>query len=176
MHYEENVDFKENQSIPTIHTQEIMNRSSNSKICRICLNESNTLEDPLLSPCKCSGSLKFVHFKCLQIWIQSRLHLDKNNGIVSIEWTGLSCELCKTSFPLSFQQDNTHFDLLELSDHNKNKFENFIVLESYSKHFKTNGIHYIDFTERTAITIVKLFIIIMYLFKLNMILGQIRTV
>lgn len=32
--------------------------------CRICLEESNNL----ISPCKCRGSSKYVHFECLEHW------------------------------------------------------------------------------------------------------------
>lgn len=123
-------------------------------MCRICLSESNDFENPLFSPCLCSGSLKFIHFKCLQTWVQSRLHLDRKNGIISIEWTAFTCELCKGNLPLSFKHDNLDYDLLELREQNKENFKNFIVLKSYSKHFKISGIHYIDFTERNSISLV----------------------
>lgn len=35
-------------------------------ICRICL-EGENLEKVLISPCKCSGSMKYVHEECLKI-------------------------------------------------------------------------------------------------------------
>ena len=39
--------------------------------CRICLSEGFlTSENPLLTPCKCDGSMKYVHKNCLQIWRQ----------------------------------------------------------------------------------------------------------
>jgi hypothetical protein len=154
LHYEENMNFNENKSGFFMASEETINWSSNSRICRICLGESNDNENPLASPCQCSGSMKFVHFKCLQTWVQSRLHLDRKNGIVSIEWNGLSCELCKSNLPLSFKHNNLYYDLLQLKEQNKENFEDFIVLESYSKHFLRSGIHYIDFTERSSLSIV----------------------
>ena len=37
--------------------------------CRICLNEGLlTCENPLISPCRCDGSMKYIHAKCLEIW------------------------------------------------------------------------------------------------------------
>lgn len=161
LHYDENLLMnREEKPVIFMASEEnvpsfaVMNRTSNSKICRICLSESNDRENPLMSPCLCSGSLKFVHFKCLQTWVQSRLHLDRKNGIVSIEWEGLACELCKGSLPLSFKHENSHYDLLQLREQNKENFENYVVLESYSKHFVRSGIHYIDFTQRSSIAIV----------------------
>lgn len=54
--------------------------------CRIC-RESQSVERPLKSPCKCSGSVRFVHEDCLRVWLQT---------------TGQSrCELCGT--PYRFQ-------------------------------------------------------------------------
>ena len=35
--------------------------------CRICLEEENDL-DSLISPCRCSGTSKYVHKTCLQRW------------------------------------------------------------------------------------------------------------
>ncbi|CCC10464.1 hypothetical protein SMACR_08017 [Sordaria macrospora] len=51
--------------------------------CRICRGEA-TPDDPLYHPCKCSGSIKWVHQECLMQWLAQtqRKH----------------CELCKTPF------------------------------------------------------------------------------
>ena len=51
--------------------------------CRICRGEG-TLDEPLFYPCKCSGSIKYVHQECLMEWLS---HTQKKH-----------CELCKTSF------------------------------------------------------------------------------
>lgn len=37
--------------------------------CRICLSRANSVEDPLISPCKCTGSIGYVHMKCLSSWL-----------------------------------------------------------------------------------------------------------
>ncbi|KAL5357181.1 hypothetical protein BJX96DRAFT_144022 [Aspergillus floccosus] len=51
--------------------------------CRICRGEG-TPEEQLFYPCKCSGSIKFVHQACLVEWLS---HSQKKH-----------CELCKTPF------------------------------------------------------------------------------
>ncbi|KAK3903192.1 hypothetical protein C8A05DRAFT_14833 [Staphylotrichum tortipilum] len=51
--------------------------------CRICRGESDPNE-PLFYPCKCSGSIKYVHQDCLMEWLS---HSQKKH-----------CELCKTPF------------------------------------------------------------------------------
>ncbi|KAK2762599.1 hypothetical protein FQN54_000772 [Arachnomyces sp. PD_36] len=51
--------------------------------CRICRAEGSE-DEPLFYPCKCSGSIKFVHQPCLMEWLS---HSQKKY-----------CELCKTPF------------------------------------------------------------------------------
>lgn len=51
--------------------------------CRICRGEA-TEKEPLFYPCKCSGSIKYVHQNCLMDWLS---HSQKKH-----------CELCKTPF------------------------------------------------------------------------------
>lgn len=59
--------------------------NSNGDICRICHCEADA-ENPLLSPCYCSGSLKYVHQSCLRQWLAAS--------------DTRSCELCKFNFIL----------------------------------------------------------------------------
>ncbi|KAI1002811.1 hypothetical protein K3495_g5391 [Podosphaera aphanis] len=51
--------------------------------CRICRGEGDPSES-LFHPCKCSGSIKYVHQDCLMEWLS---HSQKKH-----------CELCKTAF------------------------------------------------------------------------------
>lgn len=44
-------------------------------LCRICLQEFQTSSNPLVSPCRCSGSQQFLHVDCLQEWVHSRLEI-----------------------------------------------------------------------------------------------------
>jgi E3 ubiquitin-protein ligase MARCH6 len=58
-------------------------RADDADTCRICRGEG-TAAEPLFYPCKCSGSIKYVHQECLMEWLS---HTQKKH-----------CELCKTSF------------------------------------------------------------------------------
>jgi hypothetical protein len=44
--------------------------SQTAPMCRICHCEE-TSEEFLITPCYCSGTLKFVHQSCLQQWLKS---------------------------------------------------------------------------------------------------------
>lgn len=42
----------------------ISEESNKDIVCRICLSEDqNDPEDPLISPCQCSGTMKYIHLK-----------------------------------------------------------------------------------------------------------------
>ncbi|XP_069955048.1 E3 ubiquitin-protein ligase MARCHF8 isoform X3 [Cherax quadricarinatus] len=89
------------EPLPPVHTQELydvslvpappMERCASSAstfsfsqdICRICHCEGDQ-ESPLIAPCYCSGSLRYVHQSCLQQWIKSS--------------DTRCCELCKFNF------------------------------------------------------------------------------
>jgi len=45
--------------------------SSSSPVCRICIQGHVEPGNPLISPCRCSGSIGFVHRKCLRVEIES---------------------------------------------------------------------------------------------------------
>jgi E3 ubiquitin-protein ligase DOA10 len=44
------------------------NKEGDANICRICLSENWTKENPLISPCNCNGTMKYIHLKCLSEW------------------------------------------------------------------------------------------------------------
>ncbi|XP_063520325.1 E3 ubiquitin-protein ligase MARCHF1 isoform X1 [Pongo pygmaeus] len=57
--------------------------SDNLEVCRICHCEGDE-ESPLITPCRCTGTLRFVHQSCLHQWIKSS--------------DTRCCELCKYDF------------------------------------------------------------------------------
>ncbi|XP_042557319.1 E3 ubiquitin-protein ligase MARCHF1 isoform X1 [Dipodomys spectabilis] len=57
--------------------------ADNLKVCRICHCEGDE-ESPLITPCRCTGTLRFVHQSCLHQWIKSS--------------DTRCCELCKYDF------------------------------------------------------------------------------
>ena len=71
--------------------------------CRICLSEYPEPGNPFFSPCNCAGTMKYVHVKCLNKWLKSKLHVKTTGHATSIYWKNLECELCKKQFPSSVQ-------------------------------------------------------------------------
>ena len=61
--------------------------------CRICFGE----EPELLAPCKCSGSVKYVHESCARTWILTS----------SSDVARAACELCKEPYRLQIDWGRT---------------------------------------------------------------------
>lgn len=59
--------------------------------CRICF-DNNTTENPFITPCRCAGSVKFVHEECLKTWILSQ----------ETDLSTSECEVCKVKYKMKF--------------------------------------------------------------------------
>ena len=68
--------------------------------CRICRGES-TVDNPLLHPCMCRGSIKYLHEPCLLEWISAR-HIDINKPGASVE-----CDICHYPFHFKIAYDDS---------------------------------------------------------------------
>ncbi|XP_041829627.1 E3 ubiquitin-protein ligase MARCHF7-like [Melanotaenia boesemani] len=62
--------------------------------CRYCHCSETSPDNPLLSPCKCSGSMQFVHFDCLKQWLRVKIQ----SG--SFLHNAQTCEVCKSNLLL----------------------------------------------------------------------------
>ena len=126
-----------------------------TKICRICyLDEFDKENNPLIKPCKCSGSMKYIHYECLIHWIKTRILLDRStyysNELLSVyQLQNLECELCKSKFPDYLRHKNEIFNLINL----EKKFDEEIILnkkgEKISRKRKDNKDNYIIFDSIT---------------------------
>lgn len=67
--------------------------------CRICLMDDNTNDNPLISPCTCIGSVRFVHLLCLRQWHKSKMNIKTFNVLVVHSFKMFECEICKTPIP-----------------------------------------------------------------------------
>ena len=97
-------------------------------ICRICYMEEETGENPFIHPCTCTGSMKFIHLKCLKKWISNKscVKIDTTDNCIVYIIKPVECELCKTKFPDMIRHDGKLYHLLDFSQ----EFENYLTLES----------------------------------------------
>ena len=76
---------------------------SSSISCRICLSDTFENDNPMIHPCKCSGTMKHVHMKCLQYWLNGKIQIKKhNNNCTTYSWKNFQCELCKNELECNF--------------------------------------------------------------------------
>ena len=56
--------------------------------CRICYGENSNDENPLICPCICKGSMKYIHYECLKNWLNSKIEeemsMDSNDKDVDV--------------------------------------------------------------------------------------------
>lgn len=116
-----------------------------SMLCRICLLEGSTDDDPMIKPCQCKGSIEHVHLGCLRHWIRGRLNLsDTPEG--SYFYRPLPCELCKTAYPAYVNMGTERTPLVEVPK----TTPPFIVLENMmrdSQQHTSRGLHVISLAE-----------------------------
>ena len=112
-------------------------------VCRICLGDTQSEGNPLISPCKCAGTMKFIHIDCLQEWLKSRLNCRESGAAVSYFWQTLDCELCKQDFPTTIQINSETRDLVAVHK----PHSAFIVLEDMRRENSSRGLHVVSMSE-----------------------------
>jgi hypothetical protein len=78
------------------------------------MGESNSQENPLISPCKCTGTMMYIHLTCLQEWLKSKLTIKQQGNTVSYTWKNFECELCKEKLPSSIRMQGVRRELVEV--------------------------------------------------------------
>lgn len=90
--------------------------------CYICYEEGHQ-GDPLINPCQCAGSVKYVHLNCLQRWIQP-----EGSSAVNTH-----CPVCKVRYP-----EKTQAMMVRPPA---------ILLESWSNHRALKLRHWVSFAQ-----------------------------
>ncbi|EGR32703.1 hypothetical protein IMG5_073530 [Ichthyophthirius multifiliis] len=88
--------------------------------CRVCLGDTDEPDNPFITPCKCDGSVRLIHIKCLQQWLKRRLHPKCTSYSVSFVQKQFECELCKNPFPIELQKPPIPYITLEILSKDKN--------------------------------------------------------
>jgi len=91
--------------------------------CRVCLNYNNSSKNPLISACSCKGSLKFIHFNCLQKWLLEKVEITEDALVFIYIWKEFRCEICKEKIILNHLVENKRKHLMD-----RNGFKSSYVL------------------------------------------------
>ena len=120
-----------NESQSQNESQSIQRKQSKNKICRICYMEEDEPDiNPLLDPCICAGSMKYIHYKCLRHWINNKCYSkiennNNNNNCCIYKIKPIECELCKTKFPDLIIKNETMYNISEF----KPEYDNYMIFE-----------------------------------------------
>ncbi|CAD8138991.1 unnamed protein product [Paramecium octaurelia] len=82
--------------------------------CRICFSSKASEINPLISPCKCEGSVKYIHLECLQKWIGIQLKIKQGDHFIQYLCKRLDCEICKFTFRNTYTFQDKSYSVLKL--------------------------------------------------------------
>ena len=94
--------------------QEILNITINNYSCKICFGRDSDLNNPLLTPCKCSGSMSYIHYKCLKECVNVKTSKKEFETYIFFNWKNFECEICLTEYPKIIKYKNNIYNLLDL--------------------------------------------------------------
>ena len=113
------------------------------RVCRICYLEEdeNCIENPLVQPCICTGSVKFIHLNCLRKWVSTRscVKIDNSSECCIFLIKPVECELCKTKFPDFIKYENRLLPVMDFSQ----EFESYLTMESLTLDKQNNKFIYV---------------------------------
>lgn len=98
-------------SPPEVQPQAISVDSANARYCWVCFatddeDETGTVE--WVKPCKCKGTLRWVHQSCLQRWIDEK---QKGNAFRRVQ-----CQQCQTEYIIVLPNMGLMADVMEAVD------------------------------------------------------------
>jgi hypothetical protein len=125
----------------------------NQEICKFCLQSTEEPDNPKVTLCRCTGTMLYVHYGCLKLWMITKLTNKENDKktVYSYNMKSFNCEICKTPYPLRIKIDSKFYDLIAC---NRPKEPNYIVLESLNQLKENNNyksIHVITLNENEKV-------------------------
>lgn len=110
-----------------IENNENDSKSNNSIKCRICLmGEIDEENNPLIAPCKCLGSVQYIHVQCLKHWLKTKIIIKDYKYFTVIIKKKFECEICKENLPEALMINNK---LINLFTYKKPK-NDYLIWES----------------------------------------------
>lgn len=105
--------------------------------CKICLSDICEPENPLVSPCNCAGTMKFIHIQCLKLCVKSQFTVKSSDKCLSYTWKNINCSVCAQPFPNYIVANGKTYSILLESQPEPPYF----ILESMSNHGANRGMH-----------------------------------
>lgn len=100
--------------------------------CRICLSDESSNDNPLISPCHCSGTMAVTHLECLKKWLSCKVTNNTFKNIQVYSWKSLHCELCSFKYPNKLMINDLEVDLVAVNK----PLTSYLVLQTGKKDSK----------------------------------------
>ena len=111
----------------------------------------------MISPCNCTGSMKYIHLECLKEWLEGKKHMKETAYVNSYIWKNLECEICKSSYnDMITLKDGRVVSLLKYNVHED--AHSYMIIESVTN-TTSKTIHVINFNAKKKVRVVIHFII-----------------
>lgn len=82
--------------------------------CRFCWMDEQNDDNPLISACKCAGTMGLVHLECLKAWQTTKMQTKRTDNLISLYWKTFECEICKTPYPFKVRHKDNTFRLVDV--------------------------------------------------------------
>ena len=115
--------------------------------CKICLSDVNSNDNPLISPCNCKGTMKYIHIECMRkyIMVQNEKLNRRLNTISSLitkqtvtvlTFHSVVCDLCNEKIPFKIKNPNNNNAYIYLYPITKPLIDNYIVIKVKNVNYK----------------------------------------
>lgn len=104
-------------------------RIEDKPTCRICLSDEYDDFNPLINPCKCSGTMKYLHLNCLKQLMQSKVTKVIGKAVTVLTFKTLDCDICKSPFPENIKIKNRVYTVIDLN----RPANNYVIIEGIVK-------------------------------------------
>jgi hypothetical protein len=120
--------------------------AEDQKLCKICFGSTED-QNHLISPCDCSGSVRYVHLECLQRWLTSKCQVTEGGSFTSYFWKSMQCELCKKVYPFQLSAGGRQVSLFRASSSEGQTF----ALELLARESHGQSVHILNTKDNTSI-------------------------
>lgn len=114
------------QSILSIPNGDIEGELNKENYCRLCYQKENNKNDPLINPCKCKDSLKYIHLSCLKNDINLKIHKKHHKKYDFYLFQKYNCDICLSTYPKYLILKNQKINLIEID---KSTYQNYALCD-----------------------------------------------
>ena len=107
-------------------------KNGHNHSCKICFRTDSDMDNPLISPCNCSGSMRYIHYKCLKLCINSKIKLKESENFKFFILKNYECEICLKEYPKYLKYKNIIYNMIDFGEI---KFEDYLIFDYYLTDF-----------------------------------------